>query len=205
MPISDRVVRVDSDYVFDLLYGPFRFGGRQIDLVQHRDDFDSQLDRRIAVGHGLRLYALGSVDYQYGALAGRQRAAYLVGEIDVPRRVDQVEKVRLTVLRPKPERGRLRLDRDPALALELHRIEHLGRHFAIGKATAHLDESISERRLAVVDVRDDRKIADVALRHHKKGCPRHPSGKRPLSYRKAVCQGRQIEEIVADFLLVGPD
>ena len=148
-------MRVDSDYVFDLLYGPFRFGGRQIDLVQHRDDFDSQLDRRIAVGHGLRLHALGSVHYQYSAFAGRQRPAYLVGKIDVPRRIDQVEKVRLAVLRPKLQRSRLCLDRDPALALELHRIEHLGCHFAIGKAAAHLDESISERRLAVIDVRDD--------------------------------------------------
>ena len=31
------------------------------------------------------------VDHQQRSLAGRQRAADLVGEVDVPRRIDQVE------------------------------------------------------------------------------------------------------------------
>src|SRR5205085_2081995 len=65
---------------------------------------------------------------------------------------------------------RLRLDGDAALALELHRVEHLLAHLALGEAAAHLYEAVGERRLAVVDVRDDGEITDVALRHKERGC-----------------------------------
>ena len=74
-------------------------GRRQVDLVQHRDHLDALLDRGVAVGDGLRLHALRGIDHQDRAFAGRQRAAHLVGEVDVPRRVDQVQQVDLAVLR----------------------------------------------------------------------------------------------------------
>jgi hypothetical protein len=34
-------------------------------------------------------------------------------------------------------------------------------HLAVREATATLDQAISERRLAMIDVRNDRKISDV--------------------------------------------
>ena len=55
----------------------------------------------------------------------------------------------------------LRLDGDAALALELHRIEHLLAHLALRQAAAELDDAIRQGRLAVVDVRDDGEVADV--------------------------------------------
>src|SRR4029078_9206324 len=58
------------------------------------------------------------------------------------------------------QRHALRLDRDPALALEVHRVEHLVFHLALGQAAAELNDPIGERGLAVIDVSDDRKIPD---------------------------------------------
>ena len=63
----------------------------------------------------------------------------------------------------------LRLDRDAALALDVHRVEHLRLHLAVAQAAAALDQTIGQRRLAVVDVGDDGKIADLihALRERR--------------------------------------
>jgi len=57
------------------------------------------------------------------------------------------------------------LDRDPALPLEIHRVEDLRFHLARLQRPGQLEEAVGQRRLAVVDVRDDRKVAYVALIH----------------------------------------
>ena len=59
----------------------------------------------------------------------------------------------------------MRLDRDPALALEIHRVEHLRFHLARLQRARELEEAIGQRRFAVVDVRDDREVTDVASVH----------------------------------------
>jgi hypothetical protein len=74
-------------------------------------------------------------------------------------------------MHPPPIAHRLRLDGDAALALQVHGIEHLLFHFAVGQSTAQLDEAVGQGRLAVVDVSDDGKIADVL---HRKGHPAVP-------------------------------
>jgi len=154
-------VRIDPDHILDL--GPclLRIGLGQVHLVQHRQHFDAQLDGRVAVGHRLRFDALRGVDHQQSTFARRQRAADLVREIDVARRVDQIQVVDLPVARAVAQGGGLRFDRDAALAFQVHRIEHLFRHLPIRQAAAALNQPIGQRRFTVVDVRDDRKIADV--------------------------------------------
>ena len=121
----DRVRGVEADHVLDLLLDLFGLGGRQVDLVEHRHDLVAGVDRVIDVGERLRLDALAGVDHQQRALAGGERAVDLVGEIDVAGRVDQVEDVVLAVARPVVEAHGLRLDGDAALALDVHRVEHL--------------------------------------------------------------------------------
>ena len=53
------------------------------------------------------------------------------------------------------------LDRDAALALEVERVEHLLLHLTLLQRPGGLDQSIGQRRLAVIDVRDDAEVADV--------------------------------------------
>ncbi len=157
----DRVGGVDADDVLDFLLGVFRIRVGQIHLVQHRHHLDAQFERGVAVGHRLRLDALARVDHQQRAFTRRQRTADLVREVDVSRRVDQVQVVRLAVLGHVFERRGLGLDRDAALALDVHRIEHLGVHLAVRKAATTLDDPVGQRALAVVDVGNDREVSDV--------------------------------------------
>ncbi len=153
--------RVEADDVLDLLLDPLGLGCRQVDLVEHRHDLVVGVDRLVGVGEGLRLDALGGVDQQHRALAGAQGPADLVGEVDVARRVDQVQLIGLAVAGRVGEAHGLRLDGDAALALDLHGIEHLAGHLARLEPAAALDEPVGEGRLAVIDVGDDREIADA--------------------------------------------
>ena len=158
---EDRVGGVEPDHVLDLLLHLVGLGRRQIDLVEHRDDLVIVVERLVDVGERLRLHALARVDDQQRALAGGEAAVDLVGEVDVAGRVDQVEHVVPAVAGAVVEPHGLRLDGDAALALDIHRIEHLIDHFAVGQPAGRLDQPVGERGFAVVDVGDDREIADV--------------------------------------------
>ena len=81
--------------------------------------------------------------------------------------VHQVELVGLAVVRRVLEAHGLGLDGDPALALDVHVIEHLLAHLALGEAAGGLDQPVGERLLAVVDVGDDREIADMGQVGHR--------------------------------------
>jgi hypothetical protein len=58
-----------------------------------------------------------------------------------------------------------RFDGDAALALEVHGVEELFVHFALGERAGHFEEAVGERGFAVVDVRDDAEISNE-LRVH---------------------------------------
>ncbi len=152
---EDGLARVEADDLLDFLADPVGVGGGEVDLVDDGDDLVVVLDRLVDVGEGLRLDPLGGVDDEEGAFAGGQRARDFVGEVDVAGRVHQVELVALPV-----EPHRLRLDGDPALALDVHAVEQLLLHLALGEAARRLDQPVGKRRLAVVDMRDDAEVAD---------------------------------------------
>ena len=156
MPITSSICCLD-------LVG---FGGRQVDLVQHRHDLVVVVERLIDIGERLRLDALAGIDDQQRALTGRQRAGDFVGEVDMARRVHQIEDVILAVPGVIIQPDRLRLDGDAALALDIHGIEHLflARHFAVRQPAGHLDQAVGQRRFAMVDMRDDGEVADVGNR-----------------------------------------
>jgi hypothetical protein len=52
------------------------------------------------------------------------------------------------------------LDGDAALALEIHVVQQLVALVALGHGARQLQQPVGQRRLAVVDVRDDAEIAD---------------------------------------------
>ena len=133
---------------------------RQVDLVDGRNDLEVVLDGQVRIGERLRLGALRGVDDEQRALARLQRPRDLVREVDMARRVDEVELMAF----PGDADG-LRLDRDPAFPLQIHRVEQLLAHLAAGHGVRQLEDAIGERRLAMVDVRDDREVADFALVH----------------------------------------
>ena len=77
------------------------------------------------------------------------------------RGVDQVEVVGLAVGRRERDPDGLRLDRDSALALEVHRVEQLRHVLARVDRAGDLEDPVGQRRLAVVDVGDDGEVADA--------------------------------------------
>ncbi len=117
--------------------------------------------RLIDVGERLGLDALRRIDHQKRTFAGRQRTRDFIGKVDVSGRVDQVQNIGLAIVGDVMQAHGLRLDGDAALLLDIHVVENLLGHLAIGEAAGRLDQPVSQRRLAMVDMGDDRKIADV--------------------------------------------
>ena len=155
---------VEPDHVLDLLAHLFRLRRRQVDLVQDRDDLVVVVERLIDIGERLRLDALARIDHQERALAGGEAAVHLIGEIDMARRVDEVQLVELAVLGAIVEAHGLRLDGDAALPLDIHGIEHLLLHLPRGQAPAELDQPVGEGGFAVIDMGDDGEISDAGKR-----------------------------------------
>ena len=88
--LQDLVGR-DTEDVFDLACDTIGLGGGKVDLVERGHDGEIVLERQVAVGQGLRFDALRRVDEQQGAFARGEAARHLVAEVDVARRVDEIQ------------------------------------------------------------------------------------------------------------------
>ena len=133
-----------------------------VDLVDDEDHVQLQLERLAQHEARLGQRALAGVDQQQHAVDHRQAALDLAAEVGVAGRVDDVD------LRPAVADGRvLGQDRDALLALEIARVEHAILHRLVLAEGAGLPQHrVDERRLAMVDVRDDRHVADVCAFCH---------------------------------------
>ena len=121
---------------------------------------------KVGVGERLRLDALRRVHDEHRALARGERAGDLIVEVDVAGGVDQVERVLFPVLRGIENLHGAGLDGDAALALEIHVVEQLALHLSRAHGVALFEQAVRQRGLAVVDVRDDGKVADMGLVEH---------------------------------------
>ena len=92
-------------------------------------------------------------------------------------RVDEVQLVGFPVSRLVIERNALRLDCDAAFPLEVHGVEYLLRHLTVGEAAAHVDETVSQGRLAVINMGDNGEVANVLHYKGKPGAGSGPAGK----------------------------
>ncbi len=156
----DHFIGVDRQRVFDFFFDLVDAGVREIDLVDHGDDRQVVLHCSVRVGDRLGFHALERIDQQQSAFAADERARYFVMEIDVAGRIDEIELVLLPIVRVL-HRDRVGLDRDAALALQVHRVEHLLLHLAAAHRAGQFQQPIGQRALAVVDVGDDREVPDV--------------------------------------------
>lgn len=134
---------------------------RQVDLVDRGHDIQVGVHGERRVGDGLRFDALRSVDDEYRTLASSQRTRDLVGEVHVARRIDQVELIRLAVVGVIGHADGIGLNRNAALALDIHGVEQLRLHVALVDGMGELEDAVADRGLAMVNVRNDREVADV--------------------------------------------
>ena len=154
----------DAEHLLDLGGVAVGIGGRQIDLVECGDDLEVVLEGEVAVGEGLGLDPLRCVDEQDRPLAGGERTAHLVSEVDVTRCVDEVDRVTAML-----ETDALELDRDAPFTLDVHRIEVLRPHLPGIDGAAQLEQTIGEGGLAMIDVSDDAEVAETFERGHGGG------------------------------------
>ena len=138
---------------------------RQINLVDHRDDREILLHRQVHVGDRLRLHALCRVNDKQRPFTRAQAARHFVGKIHVPRRVNQVQLIRLAVFGRVKHRDRVRLDGDAALFFEVHRIEQLILHFARRNRARAMQEPVRQRRLPMINMGNDAEIANMRRVH----------------------------------------
>ena len=111
----------------------------------------------------LRQRPFARVDEQEHAVDHREPALDLAAEVGVARCVDDVER-HVAVA----HRGVLREDRDALLALEVVRVHHPFGDVLVGAEGARLpQQTVDERGLAVIDVRDDRDVAQVGAYRHR--------------------------------------
>src|SRR5207248_8384796 len=110
----------------------------------------------------LRERSLRGIDEEQHAVDEPQSALYLTAEVRVSWRVDDVD-----LHSPVRDRGVLRQDGDALLALELVRVHGaLDEGFVGAEDSSLAQHEIDQRRLAVVDVRDDRDVADLLSGQH---------------------------------------
>lgn len=79
--------------------------------------------------------------------------------------VDEIQVIDLSVLGLVIQCHALSLDRDTTFPLDIHTIKYLRRHFTLGQAIAKLNKTISQGRLTMVNMGNDREIPDKFLIH----------------------------------------
>ena len=130
--------------------------------------------------------------------------------------IDQVQLVALAVTRGVLERGGLRLDRDAAFTLEVHRIEDLRLHLAVRQAATALDQAVEKRNQAVPSLEREPllcrvlggEIALEAFRHRQlpqnvaarvwRGVLSHPARLEPVVQPEALGRIRHMRELGAN-------
>ena len=88
-------------------------------------------------------------------------------------RVHQIDLIGLAVFGSVHQAHGLRLNSNAALTLDIHSIEHLFLELSALDATTFLDQSVGKGRFAVIDMRDNREIANVGKFYH---CARNIGG-----------------------------
>ena len=143
--------RRQAELALELLDHVGGVGTGSVHLVDERDA-RNRVALHLAIDRDrLRLNARHGAEHEHRAVEHAQRPLDFDGEINVPRRVDDVD---LRIIPADGRRGRG--DRDPSLALELHVVHH--RAFTLHLlddvgAAGVIQDPLGQRRLARVDVR----------------------------------------------------
>ena len=134
-----------------------------VDLVHDEHDRHVGVERLAQHEPGLRQRALGGVHEQDDPVDHREAALDLAAEVSVAGGVDDVDRHRhLGRLADVADRGVLGEDRDPLLALQVAGVHRaLVDVLVLTERAALPEHRVDEGGLAVVDVRDDRDVAEV--------------------------------------------
>ena len=146
---------------FNLLRNPFGLRSGKVNLVQYRHNLMVRVDGKPGVRESLRFHPLTGVYNQQGTLHRPHGAGDFVAEVDVSRRIDEVEYVVAAVLGAIGEANGLRLDGDSAFPFQFHGIQHLLSHFSRAQVSGTLNQPVGECRFSMVDMGNDREVPNA--------------------------------------------
>jgi hypothetical protein len=121
------------------------------------------LQGKIGIGQRLRLNALARVNNEKRTLAGGERTGNLVVKINMAGRVDEVQRVFLTVLGCIFKTHNVRLYRNATFTLKVHTVKDLVFHITGIDGTAFLQKAVGQGRFSVVYMCYYGKVSDFAL------------------------------------------
>ena len=158
----------DRQNVFKLFLYRLDVRIRKVNFIDDRNNGQALFERQMDVGDRLRLNPLSGIHDQQGAFASREASGDFIGEIDVSRGIEQVKPVIVSIFRAIFHCYRMRFDRDTAFALQIHRIKQLVLFITLGDCPGALQQTVGQGCLAVVNVRDDAKIARACDGHRER-------------------------------------
>ena len=130
---------------------------RAVDLVDADDDGKIEIQRLLQHKFRLGHRPLERVHQQDDAVDHLQHTLDLAAEVRMPRRIDDINLHALV-----GDGGVFRKDRDAALPLDVARVHDALLHLLVLPERAALTEhSVHQRRLAVIDMRDDGNVSDI--------------------------------------------
>ena len=162
---------VEADCALDHLLGAWNVGAGEVDLVDHGNDFEAVIDGQVGVCKSLGFDPLGGIHDEECAFAGGKSAGHFVGKIHVARRIDEVQLIDFAILGGVHHADGVRLDRDAAFAFKIHGIKDLLLHLAHGERPGEFQQAVGQRGFSMVNVGDDREVADVGCFHDGRANP----------------------------------
>ena len=150
-----RIICSNSKLIFYFLLNFRRMCRREINFVDSTHDIEICVHRKICVRNRLSFDSLRGVHDEDRAFARGKRARNFVGKIDMARRIDEIKFVGLTIIGLVTHANRIGLNRDAALALDIHAVEHLLRHIALRNGMRELQDAIRNGRFTMIYVRND--------------------------------------------------
>jgi len=163
-----------------------RIGVSAVDLVQHHDGAQAELQRLAEHELGLGHDPFLGVDEQQAAVHHAEDPLHLAAEVGVAGSVDDVD-ARLASLAVPEHRGALGQDGDAAFALLVVGVHGAFDRRLVGAEHTRLgEELVDQRSLAVVDVGDDGDVSEVHLAQGERiGGGGGPRGERASEFGKS--------------------
>ena len=129
---GDHVFGGNAGEVFDFFGDVVGEGCRQINFIDDGNQLQVSFHRQVQIRQRLRLDTLSGIDDQNSPLARLKSAADLVAEIYVAGGVDQVHDVLFAIVGVVDHAHGGRFDGDALFPFDVHGIQHLRLHFAVG-------------------------------------------------------------------------
>ncbi len=90
---NNCIAGIQADNLLNLLADAIRIRTGQVDFIENREHLEVFIDGKIDIGEGLSFDTLGRINDQQSTLTGRERTADFIAEVDMSRRVYQVQDI----------------------------------------------------------------------------------------------------------------